>query len=178
MFESKLNKDRAGGYPSLDSKLKIPQKYYENTFITGGTYTAGTTTFTNNTGATFNVTGFYEGPAWYAENDTPPTTSPIASGTSSIAIGDGAEAFSNDMFVVGYQAGYGATSAYNSNFFGTNAGFQATGASNSFASRFCANLPLDNKDLICSIFSNGGTIAVTSSASFCVRLLSINITLP
>ena len=29
-----------------------------------------------------------------------------------------------------------------------------------------------------SMFSNGGIIAVTSNASFCVRLLSINITLP
>ncbi len=30
-------------------------------YITGGTYTAGTTTFTNNTGGTFNVTGYYSG---------------------------------------------------------------------------------------------------------------------
>ena len=37
---------------------------------------------------------------------------------------------------------------------------------------------VDSRDLICSIFSNGGTMAVTSRASFCVRLLSINITLP
>ena len=28
-------------------------------FVTGGTYSDGTTTFTNNTGGTFNVTGFY-----------------------------------------------------------------------------------------------------------------------
>jgi uncharacterized delta-60 repeat protein len=31
-------------------------------FVTGGTYSDGTTTFTNNTGGTFNVTGFYTGP--------------------------------------------------------------------------------------------------------------------
>jgi hypothetical protein len=31
-----------------------------NTFVTGGTYSAGTATFTNNTGGTFNVTGFTE----------------------------------------------------------------------------------------------------------------------
>lgn len=30
-------------------------------FVTGGTYSAGTATFTNNTGGTFNVTGFYTG---------------------------------------------------------------------------------------------------------------------
>ena len=30
-------------------------------FVTGGTYSTGTTTFTNNTGGTFNVTGFYTG---------------------------------------------------------------------------------------------------------------------
>jgi hypothetical protein len=38
---------------------------YENlptdVFITGGTYSAGTATFTNNTGGTFNVTGFTTG---------------------------------------------------------------------------------------------------------------------
>ena len=31
-------------------------------FVTGGTYSDGTTTFTNNTGGTFNVTGFYVPP--------------------------------------------------------------------------------------------------------------------
>ena len=30
-------------------------------YVTGGTYSAGTTTFSNNTGGTFNVTGFYTG---------------------------------------------------------------------------------------------------------------------
>ena len=30
-------------------------------FVTGGTYSAGTSTFTNNTGGTFNVSGFYTG---------------------------------------------------------------------------------------------------------------------
>jgi hypothetical protein len=38
---------------------------YENLpidiFVTGGTYSDGTTTFTNNTGGTFNVNGFYTG---------------------------------------------------------------------------------------------------------------------
>ena len=33
----------------------------QDTLITGGTYTAGTTTFTNNTGGTFNINGYYTG---------------------------------------------------------------------------------------------------------------------
>jgi hypothetical protein len=34
---------------------------YFDVFVTGGTYSAGTATFTNNTGGTFNVTGFTTG---------------------------------------------------------------------------------------------------------------------
>jgi len=33
----------------------------KDTYVTGGTYNSGTATFTNNTGGTFNVTGFYTG---------------------------------------------------------------------------------------------------------------------
>jgi hypothetical protein len=33
----------------------------KDVFVTGGTYSSGTTTFTNNTGGTFNVTGFFTG---------------------------------------------------------------------------------------------------------------------
>lgn len=33
----------------------------QDTFVTGGTYSAGTAVFTNNTGGTFSVTGFYTG---------------------------------------------------------------------------------------------------------------------
>ena len=33
----------------------------QDTFVTGGTYSNGTAVFTNNTGGTFNVTGFYTG---------------------------------------------------------------------------------------------------------------------
>ena len=89
----------------------------------------------------------YTGPLWYAENTTPPSTSPIASGASSIAIGNNAEASSNDMIVIGtaagvgvtgqknnfigYYAGNGATNAYNANFIGVNAGYLATGANKS-----------------------------------------------
>ena len=35
-------------------------------YVTGGTYSSGTTTFNNNTGGTFNVTGYYTGSTVYA----------------------------------------------------------------------------------------------------------------
>ena len=35
-----------------------PLSAYTDTFVTGGTYSDGTTTFTNNTGGTFSVTGY------------------------------------------------------------------------------------------------------------------------
>jgi hypothetical protein len=105
-------------------------------FVTGGTYSSGTTIFTNNTGGTFSVTGYTTGDTgsggyWYAENSTPPATSPIASGSDSIAMGRGTEALSADMFVYGTNAGQNATNAYDSNFFGQNAGAYATNANNS-----------------------------------------------
>jgi hypothetical protein len=39
-------------------------------FVTGGTYSAGTITITNNTGGTFNVTGFYTGQTSYVDSLT------------------------------------------------------------------------------------------------------------
>jgi hypothetical protein len=42
---------------SASTYLGLPLDVY----VTGGTYSAGTTTFRNNTGGTFNVTGFYTG---------------------------------------------------------------------------------------------------------------------
>jgi fibronectin-binding autotransporter adhesin len=39
----------------------VPLSSYTDTFVTGGTYTNGTVVFTNNTGGTFSVTGFYTG---------------------------------------------------------------------------------------------------------------------
>ena len=68
---------------------------------------------------------------YYAENTVLPSISPIASGSGSIALGDGAKALSGDMFVYGTNAGNDATNAAYSNFLGNNAGYQATGASGS-----------------------------------------------
>lgn len=153
--------------------------------ITGGTYnpTTGVGTFVNNSGGTFDVSGFLTGYTdifivsgtsdnytgtvtlrrsdnvdiivtgftsgtsinWYAENAGPPTTRPIATGLSSVALGSNAEALNGNMFVYGDFAGQNATgsthlnlmgkwagqNAYdtsNSNFFGQSAGRNAIGA--------------------------------------------------
>ena len=66
---------------------------------------------------------------WYAEDSAAPTTAPIVTtGTGSIAIGNGTRALSNNMFVVGYEAGKGATNASYSSFLGYKAGSQAINA--------------------------------------------------
>jgi hypothetical protein len=108
--------------------------------VTGGTYdnNTGIATFTNSTGGTFNVSGFTTGVTdtslyWYSENATPPTIAPIATGVGSIALGDGAEALDEGMFVYGTGAGAGAYLAYKSNFLGQNAG---NGATNAYQSNF------------------------------------------
>ena len=43
---------------SATTYLNLPLSATTNTFVTGGTYSAGTAAFTNNSGGTFNVTGF------------------------------------------------------------------------------------------------------------------------
>lgn len=153
--------------------------------ITGGTYnpSTGTATFTNNTGGTFNVTGFLTGFTdifvtgatfnndnlrltrndnnninvainkfnsltantisattyenlpikYYAEFSGSPSIRPIVYSANSIAIGDGAEALNEHMFVVGQYAGGGATDSFSSVFLGQEAGNQAT---NSYQSNF------------------------------------------
>jgi hypothetical protein len=51
---------------SASTYLNLPQ----DIFVTGGTYSAGTTTFTNNSGGTFNVSGFYTGETSYVNSLT------------------------------------------------------------------------------------------------------------
>ena len=95
--------------------------------VTGGTYFNGTATFTNNTGGTFNVSGFSK-MLWYAENSTPPTVLPTSVGAGSIVFGDGATSSGSDSFVFGS----GATSTGNNlNVFGANAGLSSYQPSNS-----------------------------------------------
>jgi len=50
-----------GGLTALTISATTYLNLPTDVFVTGGTYSAGTTTFTNNTGGTFNVTGFYTG---------------------------------------------------------------------------------------------------------------------
>ena len=102
--------------------------------VTGGTHSSGTTTFRNNTGGTFTVSGFSTGNTTlylYAESSTIPSVRPIVNGTNSIALGGNAEALANDMFVYGQYAGNGTTGATYSNLIGYYAGREATGATNS-----------------------------------------------
>jgi hypothetical protein len=47
-----------------------PLSAYTDTFVTGGTYSNGTATFTNNTGGTFSVSGFGTGDTYWASGST------------------------------------------------------------------------------------------------------------
>jgi hypothetical protein len=75
--------------------------------------------------------GSSSGPKWYAENAASPSPAPIATGSRSIALGDNAQALSNDMFVYGSNAGNGVTGGRRSNFIGPSAGTQAEFAEHS-----------------------------------------------
>lgn len=66
---------------------------------------------------------------YYAEFSGSPSVNPSATASNSIAIGSGARATASDMFVVGQNAGSGATGATYSNFIGQYAGSGATTAS-------------------------------------------------
>jgi hypothetical protein len=74
------------------NKITLSQlKTYVNSgntdvFVTGGTYSAGTTTFTNNTGGTFNVTGFTAGASLYEVGSGTCSTQRV--GVSGCAIGN------------------------------------------------------------------------------------------
>src|SRR6478736_1085606 len=50
-------------------------------FVTGGTYNNGITTFTNNTGGTFNVTGYFTGYTYTPEDEANKQDSMIYDGT-------------------------------------------------------------------------------------------------
>jgi hypothetical protein len=98
--------------------------------VTGGTHSSGVTTFRNNTGGTFTVSGFSTGNTTlylYAESSTIPSVRPIVNGTNSIALGGNAQALASDMFVYGQYAGNGTSGATFSNFIGYYAGNGATG---------------------------------------------------
>lgn len=98
-----------------------------NTFVTGGTYNAGTATFTNNTGGTFSVSGFSTGGDTFWVSGSSGTSSikrplfgndatgnySMNAGFASVASGEMAAAFNYSTKATGYAShaeGY-ATSA-------------------------------------------------------------------
>ena len=83
--------------------------------VTGGTFSAGTTTFTNNTGGTLSITGQSKNLILYSEYTGNTTySSPTATGLRSFAIGDGAKAISTDAISIGTAANLAAGSNNNS----------------------------------------------------------------
>lgn len=104
--------------------------------VTGGTYSSGVATFTNNTGGTFSVTGFSSSLLWFAEPSYAPPTYPLVSSNDSIAVGNNSQALSDYMFSVGTNAGQQATGSTYSNFLGFQAGKEAT---DSYYSNFLGN---------------------------------------
>jgi len=76
------------------------------------------------------ITSGFGGNEWYAENAVAPLIAPVATGLSSIAIGDGASATGRNVFAFGDEAGSGSISRY-SNFFGWKAGKNSGNAGSS-----------------------------------------------
>lgn len=73
-----------------------------NTYLTGGTYSAGTATFTNNTGGTFTVSGFYTGGTPSVNYTIYKVLLSLNSGTFTVnqlenTIGDGSNTNPNDI---------------------------------------------------------------------------------
>lgn len=102
-----------------------------NTFLIDSNNTTGTTgqflSQTTNGSAWTGITS----PKWYAENASAPATAPVATGTGSVAFGNGADANSPDMFVYGTNAGNIASNVSGSTFIGVSAGNLALNASGS-----------------------------------------------
>ena len=110
--------------------------------VTGGTYSSGTTTFTNNTGGTFTVTGFSTSvsPISVVNTSSLFSTGLVSTGLNASGVthsiffgrfaGRDATSASNSNFL-GNQAGYGATNAYQSIFIGASAGVSAINSNDS-----------------------------------------------
>ena len=74
-FISKGNSSTEGTFSSYTISATTYQNLPTDVRVTGGTYSSGTATFTNNTGGTFNVTGFS------TSSSLTVGTTPITSGT-------------------------------------------------------------------------------------------------
>jgi hypothetical protein len=98
-------------------------------YVTGGTYSSGTTTFVNNSGGTFAVTGYPTSGGttslWFASNAANPTINPVATGVRAIAIGENAKALQQDMITFGTRAGKDTTNSSRSIMIGVDAGVSA-----------------------------------------------------
>jgi hypothetical protein len=128
--------------------------------VNGDFNVTGDTTLNNLTANTISATTYLNFPIkYYAEPSTPPTVSPIVTGTSSIAIGDGAEASGNYVLSFGQNAGSGSTYNDDSISLGRNAGVNSTSTILPFSSYFIS-IGLDaGKDT-----TGFGSIYVGSSA--------------
>jgi hypothetical protein len=137
--------------------------------VTGGTYSSGTAVFTNNTGGTFNVTGFSTG-------STSGTTSPITIvNTSSLfstglsGTGSGSTAQYSNFF--GVNSGSGATNASNSNFLGQLTGYLASGATRSnFLGEGTGNLATNAQDSNFLGYYVGYSATTANNSNFMGRL--------
>lgn len=83
---------------------------------------------------------------WYKENSTPPSKTPVSSGDSSIAVGDGAEALEDYMYVLGDRAGSGATDTEYTYFLGYEAGYGSTKAPYGYFLGYEAGYGVDTGD--------------------------------
>jgi len=128
--------------------------------VNGDFNVTGDTTLNNLSANTISATTYLNFPIkYYAEPSTPPTVSPIVTGTSSIAIGDGAEASGNYVLSFGQNAGSGSTYNDDSISLGRNAGVNSTSTILPFSSYFIS-IGLDaGKDT-----TGFGSIYVGSSA--------------
>ena len=114
--------------PSITATTISATTYYNlptDIRVTGGTYTTGTTTFTNNTGGTFNISGFNTS---VSPISVISVSSLFSTGLFNTGLNASGVTFSNFF---GRFAGRDATNANYSNFFGNAAGWNATNASNS-----------------------------------------------
>jgi hypothetical protein len=102
---------------------------------------------------------------WYKENATPPIKTPVSSGDSSIAVGDGAEALEDYMYVLGDGAGSGATKTQHAYFLGYEAGYGVDTGDSSILIGFQSGKFGDSINNVVFIGANSGTDGVTGSNS-------------
>lgn len=126
---------------------------FTNIFVTGGTYTAGTATFTNNSGSTFNVTGFtsedlYIRGTYFDEN----TYILTLERSDNINLDTDLSILSSDMNVTGgtYNNNTG-TATFTNNSGGT---FNVTGFLTGFTDIYTTGLTYNNSTNVLTLLKN------------------------